>query len=151
MAGLDVDRRLRAAVLACVAFGSVAIGAEAFAQPGSTGGSIGKTGKSQSGSDEAPAIRREPSGRKPARPSAPVATSSCAKMPGSWSWFNGITVVIRSNGTAAGGRYTATWSCKNDGVIMHWSHGYTDRLQLSQDGTHLSGTNGYITVSGDKR
>lgn len=150
MARLGV-RRLHAAMLMAVALGSLAVSAEVSAQPGSTGGSIGKTGKSQSGSDEAPAVRREPPERKPARPSAPVATSSCSKMPGSWSWFNGITVVIRSGGTASDGRHTATWSCRNDSVVMNWSHGYTDRLQLSRDGTHLQGTNGLITVSGDRR
>jgi hypothetical protein len=34
---------------------------------------------------------------------------------------------------------------------MHWNHGYTDRLSLSQDGTHLQGTNGFVTVSGSRR
>jgi hypothetical protein len=139
------------AVLLAVLPGSLAVSEKVLAQAGSSGGIVGRTGKSQSGSDEAPPAAQEPSGRRQARPSRPVATSSCSKMPGNWAWFTGVTAVIRADGTAKAGPYTATWSCNNDSVVMHWSHGYTDRLQLSRDGTHLEGTNGYITVTGNKR
>ena len=72
-------------------------------------------------------------------------------MPGNWAWFTGVTAVIRANGTATAGPYSATWTCANDSVVMHWNHGYTDRLRLSRDGTHLEGTNGFVTVTGNRR
>ena len=149
MTRVGTVRRLIVAVLAAVVLGSLAASVNAFAQAGSAGGVVGKTGKSQSGRDEAAPAPREPKVRREVRPAAPA--SSCSRMPGSWSWFNGVTTVIRADGTATGGRYTATWTCSNDSVVMHWSHGYIDRLRLSRGGTHLEGTNGMITVSGDKR
>jgi hypothetical protein len=36
-------------------------------------------------------------------------------------------------------------------TVMHWSHGYTDRLMLLRDGTHLEGTHGTVIVTGDRR
>jgi hypothetical protein len=145
--------RLIAAAFVSVMLLSFVPTAKVFAQAGSIGGTVGKTDKSQSGVHEEPSFRPEPRTRKPAKQAGgPRSTgaSSCSRMPGNWSWFNG-SVVIRPDGTATGGGLTATWSCKNDYVVMHWSHGYTDRLTLSRDGTHLEGTNGMITVTGDRR
>jgi len=64
---------------------------------------------------------------------------------------SGHTTIIKADGTETAGPYTATWTCKNDDVVMNWSHGYTDRLRLLRDGTHLEGTNGTVIVSGDRR
>ncbi len=150
MARRAAVRRL-GVLLAAAWLGSFALPAEAFAQAGSVGGVVGKTGKSQSGSEEQPPVRREPASGRQARPPRAVAAAPCSKISGSWSWFNGVTVVIRPGGTATDGRHSATWSCSNDAVVMRWSHGYTDRLRLSRDGTHLEGTNGFVTVSGDRR
>ncbi len=153
MAIVDAVSRLIAAALVSVMLLSFSLTAKVFAQADSIGGTIGKTYKSQSGGYEEPSFRPEPKARKPANPvGVPrnIRASSCSKMPGNWSWFNG-SVIIRPDGTATGGHVTATWSCKNDFVVMHWSHGYTDRLTLSRDGTHLEGTNGVITVTGDRR
>jgi hypothetical protein len=33
---------------------------------------------------------------------------------------------------------------------MVWSHGYTDRLTLSSDGSRLEGTNGFVRVWGNR-
>ncbi|MDP1865937.1 MAG: hypothetical protein Q8L13_06280 [Bradyrhizobium sp.] len=154
MARKNAAGRLMAAGLLSVMLGSMGAASQLFAQAGSIGGTIGKTDKSQSGADEAPSIRPEPGTRKPARKADTprnVASSSCSKMPGNWAWFTGVTAVIRANGTATAGPYSATWTCANDSVVMHWNHGYTDRLRLSRDGTHLEGTNGFITVTGDRR
>lgn len=154
MAFRKAIRRLIAMALVSATLGSIAATAQVFAQAGSIGGTIGKTDKSQSGADETPTVRPEPRTRKPTKQAVVprnVATSSCSKLPGNWAWFTGVTAVIRSNGTATAGPYSATWTCANDFVVMHWSHGYTDRLRLSRDGTHLEGTNGYITVTGDRR
>lgn len=154
MARVNAVGRLFAAALVSVVLGSFGVIAKVSAQAGSIGGTIGKTDKSQSGTDEAPSIRPEPRTRKPTKQAdlpRNVATSSCSKMPGNWAWFTGVTAVIRPNGTATAGPYSATWTCADDSVVMHWNHGYTDRLRLSRGGTHLEGTNGYITVTGDRR
>lgn len=143
--------RLAATGFLSAALGLVAVNTEALAQAGSTGGTIGKTDKSESGSDRTPSTRPAAQPRKQDGSARNVAASSCSKMPGSWSWFNGATVVIKPDGTASGGPHTAKWSCTNGAVVMRWSHGYTDRLSLSQDGTHLQGTNGFVTVSGNRR
>jgi hypothetical protein len=154
MARLNTVGRLIAAALVSATLGSFAVTAEVFAQAGSIGGTVGKTDKSESGTDQAPSFRPEPKARKPAKQAGVprnVAASSCGKMPGNWSWFNYSNVIISPNGTATAGPFSATWSCKNDFVVMHWSHGYTDRLTLSRDGTHLEGTNGTVTVTGDRK
>lgn len=154
MARNNTAGRLVAAGLVSAVLGSMGAASQVFAQAGSIGGTIGKTDKSHSGTDEAPSIRPEPRTRKPTKQAdlpRNVATSSCSKMPGNWAWFTGVTAVIRPNGTATAGPYSATWTCADDSVVMHWNHGYTDRLRLSRDGTHLEGTNGYITVTGDRR
>jgi hypothetical protein len=117
------------------------------AQAGSTGGTIGKTDKSASGSTGEPrVIRREP---RRSRQSAPA--SPCGKVPGVWSWFNGSVVTIAAGGSASGGALTARWTCASGKVVMHWSHGYVDRLTLSADGNNLSGSNGLIRVWGQRR
>ena len=141
---------LAAAGLLAAALGLLAVNTKALAQAGSTGGTIGKTDKSQSGG-QLPSAQPEPQPRKQTGSSRNAAVSPCSRMPGSWSWFNGVTVVIRPDGTASDGPHTAKWSCASGAVVMRWSHGYTDRLSLSQDGTHLQGTNGFITVSGNRR
>ena len=143
-----------AAVLVSVMPLSLVLASKVSAQAGSIGGTIGKIDKSQSGVYEAPSFQPEPKARKPARQAgAPsnIATSSCSKMPGNWSWFNWNNVVISPNGTATAGPFSATWSCKDDFVVMHWSHGFTDRLTLSRNGTHLEGTNGHGIVTGDRK
>jgi hypothetical protein len=143
---------LVAAALVSVAPGSLAFTAGALAQAGSVGGTIGKTDKSVSGGDQAPSARPESKPRKSNAAPNNIATSLCGKMPGNWSWFNYPTVVISPDGTASAPPFSATWTCNNNSVVMHWNHGYTDRLTLSRDGTHLEGTNGSGTVvSGDRR
>ncbi len=146
MTRITAASRLAARVLLSAALGLLAVSTEAIAQAGSTGGTIGKTEKSESGGGLA-----EPQPRKQSGSTRSAPASSCSGMPGNWSWFNGMTVVIRPGGTASDGSHTATWSCSNGAVVMRWSHGYTDRLSLSQDGAHLQGTNGFITVSGSRR
>lgn len=151
MTKVDAVGGLIAAALVSVMLGSFAVTAKVFAQAGSIGGTVGKIDKSQSGTDQAPSTRPAPKVRKQASAPRNVEASSCSKMPGNWSWFNYPNVVIRPNGTATAGPFSASWSCNNDSVVMHWSHGYTDRLTLSRDGTHLEGTNGTVTVSGDRK
>jgi hypothetical protein len=109
-------------------------------QAGSIGGTIGKTDKSVSGGD---------------KETEPQRASSCAKLIGVWSWFIGGDVTFKSDGSYVQPQssLTGTWTCKSDYVLMLWSHGYTDRLTLSRDGTHLEGSNsnGFDGVSGDRK
>ena len=63
----------------------------AFAQAGSTGGTIGKTDKSASGGEEQQQTRK------------PTTSSSCSGLSGSWVWYNGIDVTIRAEGTMTAG------------------------------------------------
>ena len=71
----------------------------------------------------------------------PDAATPCRKVIGVWSWFIGGDVTVRNGGTAAQGPRTATWTCSNAQIVMVWSHGFTDRLTISADGTQMTGTN----------
>jgi hypothetical protein len=132
----------------------------AVAQAGSTGGTIGKQGKSVSGSEpeaKPPSAVRKPNkrGENPSPPAAaivpsaqspgtPATASPCAGTVGIWSWFIGGDVVIKTNGTVeAVNGLTARWQCNDGLIVMTWSNGFVDRLTLSSDRTKLSGTNNW--------
>jgi hypothetical protein len=121
----------------------------AYGQAGATGGTIGKQDKSVSGGEERTAPKRS---ARPTR-SRETHSTTCGKLAGGWSWFIGGDVFIKAGGTFAQPqtRLTGTWLCDGDHVVMLWSHGFTDRLTLSPDGMHLSGTNGLMTVTGDRK
>jgi hypothetical protein len=138
-------------------------GSPLLAQAGSTGGTVGKTDKSISGGNEAerhapakPRAKRErPTDRadRAVGRSSGVSVDGCAKLPRVWSWFVNGDVTIKAGGTLSQpqSKLTGTWTCKNNDVVMFWSHGFTDRLSLSRDGTHLEGSNGIIAVTGDRK
>jgi hypothetical protein len=67
----------------------------------------------------------------------------CPNISGSWHWFTGDTVAINSNGTTQPSLIGihAKWSCSTGVYTFIWSHGYTDRLTLSEGGKRLSGKN----------
>jgi hypothetical protein len=79
-------------------------------------------------------------------------------LPGTWKWFVNGDVTFAADGTlrqpAAG--LTGTWRIDGTRVVITWSHGYTDKLQLvgakrlegfgSQDAAATSG----FPVSGEK-
>lgn len=121
----------------------------ALAQAGSTGGTIGKTDKSVSGGDK----ETEPQRSIRSSKARTTEASSCAKLAGVWSWFTNGDVTFKTNGSFVQPQVSLSgnWTCKNDYVVMIWSHGYTDRLTLSRNGTHLEGTNGFNAVSGDRK
>jgi hypothetical protein len=123
----------------------------AIAQAGSTGGTIGKQNKSVSGADEPTTANRSKPAAKPRQPvsartpapSSRKTESPCGKVAGTWSWWVNGDVVVQPNGTAAqaASGLTGTWSCRDGEVAFIWSHGFTDRMRLSPDGTRLSGSN----------
>lgn len=119
-----------------------------IAQAGSVGGGVGKQGKSVSGGEEAPASRRQ----APPVAAVPPRASPCSRIPGVWSWFIGPDVTFHEGGRLTSPIFGGTWSCRDRQVVVSWSHGFVDRLTLSADGTHLSGTNQVGTaVSGTRK
>jgi hypothetical protein len=128
----------------------------AFAQAGSTGGTIGKTDKSISGSEETPVSRRNAPPAKPApafsssRPTG--AANSCTAIVGTWQWFNGEEAVFKMDGAAHTATNTGTWTCSGGSYVVSWSvGGWIDRLRISTDNTRIDGTNGFIRVSGIRK
>jgi hypothetical protein len=117
----------------------------AFAQAGSTGGTIGKQDKSVSG--DIPAVESTPALKKP-KPHrfgndspAKANGESCGRISGTWQWWNGGETVFRMDGTANHtSGMTATWTCSDGNYVVSWSTGF-DKLRLSPDGKRLDGSN----------
>jgi hypothetical protein len=133
----------------CAILLALSVEPEAFAQAGSTGGTVGKTDKSASGGEEKaepqkPVPKRDRRAGKPPSNEASSETrgSSCGRIVGTWNWVFGLTVVIKSNGsmTASNG-LTATWTCSDGQYSFAWSNNITDRVSLSKDGNQLDAVN----------
>jgi hypothetical protein len=136
-------------VVCCLAIIAAADGS-AFAQAGSTGGTLGKTDKSASGGDEKPR-RDKNAGRGGA---TKLAGRACNKVIGSWKWMllnQGVVVTLKADGTStATDNNTGTWTCTDRTVTIHWSIS-TDTLVLSSDGKKMIGTNQIGTPIGGSR
>jgi hypothetical protein len=119
--------------------------AVAFAQlqPGSTGGTIGKTDKSISGGEERSEPASRPRREAPTREAATTERStgsSCRGIVGTWSWVVGTETVFNANGSAHNtSGLTAKWVCANGVVIATWSHGVTNRIELSGNSLTIDG------------
>jgi len=63
---------------------------------------------------------------------------------GTWTWFDGRTILMSSDGTFREDKpmgLTGKWQLTDAGqrlFTLVWSHGYTDHLNLSADGSRLS-------------
>jgi hypothetical protein len=116
-------------------------------QPGSTGGTIGKRDKSETG--DSPAVEPIRAQNKP-RPhrsanDAPTKTkgASCGRITGTWRWWTGGDTVFRIDGTAKNTNgFTATWTCSDGNYLVSWPTGM-DNLRISSDGTRLDGSNNF--------
>jgi len=112
-------------------------GSLAFGQAGSTGGAIGKTDKSISGTEAAPNSRSEK--RTPERANGP---SLCDKVAGSWMWRwlnNSAVVTLSADGTSsASNGNSGSWTCAGRTVVVNWPLG-PDALTLSADARRLAG------------
>jgi hypothetical protein len=134
-----------AIMLAAVAL-LLRFGGAAFAQAGSTGGTVGKTDKAVSGAGEeqAPAPRRNSTSAK----AAPVEKNSRCNVVGTWSAsWQGIGAgsdvwIIKSDGSAsATSGYQGTWTCTDGAFVATFNHGFgSDRLVVSASGRSMSGT-----------
>jgi hypothetical protein len=122
----------------------------AFAQAGSTGGTIGKQEKSISGGEETPASR-SPAKTKRKSSETNAATASgkgCGRIIGVWTWRSSVfswRIAVRPNGVAThsiDNGISGTWSCKDDNAVFVWANGrYLDHVTLSPEPDRLEGTN----------
>jgi hypothetical protein len=144
-------------ILACAGM-LMLLPATAFAQAGSTGGTVGKTDKSVSG-EAAPQSPPQPE-RHTAKPTiasrSNEVSGSCGKFVGAWEWthIGIITVVFKSDGTAeASNGYNGSWGCQSGILNVTWSGGVTFRLAISPDGRHFASTSNVLglPVSGVRK
>jgi len=85
---------------------------------------------------------------------APKAAGACDSIPGLWSWFVNGDVTFAAGGTLVQGPRTGRWTCNSATrqVTIVWSHGYTDELLLSPDGSRLTGRNNQqSSVAGQRK
>jgi len=115
-------------------------GTPVFAQAGSTGGTIGKQGKSASGSENQTGDHRT---AKSLSPSVQGAKGpSCRRVVGTWSWADGATAVFNEDGSGQhSGGWKATWACKGPNIIATWPLGVVDSMTFSENGNSLLITN----------
>jgi hypothetical protein len=119
-----------------------------LAQDGSTGGAIGKQGKSVSGGEEQSPQRATP-GRPviPANPTPGTAANRCTHALGVWAFNNGIDVVLKNRETAsATNGDSGTWSCDSGIVTVKW-RGHADRYTISSNGTQITGISGFMGMA----
>jgi len=86
---------------------------------------------------------------------SPTPTGPCSEIVGSWSWFNGGVVTVRSDGTIEHdiSGNSGRWECIDPDertFTLRWERGdWVDTLTLSVDGNELQGTNNAgMSVSG---
>jgi uncharacterized caspase-like protein len=75
------------------------------------------------------------------KPAVQAPVSPCRKVAGVWSWFIGGDAIFKEGGTVSNSFVTGTWTCRDQNVVIEWSHGFTDRLIISADGTRMNGRN----------
>jgi len=146
--------------------GLLALGQQesAFAQAGSTGGTIGKTDKSISGGESAAEPDRPPATSSPKRSVAKTqetpSSHSCDRIVGRWSWYLGVSESVFYKGGSAAhpvSGSTGKWTCSGDTVSVVWSYQgttRTDRITVSQDGNGIfvdSPWGGGIKFTGTRR
>ncbi len=168
--GLPV-KRLRGRLLGfALLFGLFALGQHesAFAQAGSTGGTIGKQNKSISGVDDAAGSQYAvPASKLPrstgSRRAAEKASkqdegtgSVCGRIPGVWTangWYNAIygrgDVVLNADGSA---RHVSgiigTWTCRGGHFVMDWKNWAHGEGTLSNDGNTVTFADGATMTRG---
>jgi len=142
---IAMRKSIALAIVCCLAT-FVAADGQAFAQAGSTGGTIGKTDKSASGGENS---------TRPSNRSRPTTASGCS-VAGAWLWkWQGQTTVVTLNGdgtATATNANSGSWTCTGRTVVIHWIAS-TDTLVLSSDGKSLTGSTtgaGGVSISGKR-
>jgi hypothetical protein len=115
-------------------------------EPGSAGGTIGKQGRSASGSEATEPQRaspRTPGGATAAKPPA-SGGSSCGKLVGTWQGPT-ATSVFNSNGTVTSPSfpYSGPWTCRNGQLVITWKDFGADQCQMSANGDQMNCTNAF--------
>lgn len=120
------------------------------AQAGSTGGTIGKQGKSVSGGEE----RSSPT--QSAKPGQRRGAASCPNIIGVWnSWASGLfgkaDTTFNNNGTAIHrSGIPGTWKCENGQLTMIWGRsGRVEHFTLSPDRKKIIRSDGAVGFSRD--
>jgi hypothetical protein len=134
-------KSMRTFTCAAVTLAAVALlapfGRAAFAQAGSTGGTLGNTDKSISGDRrEEPAAPKSQAHRSASAPAkAKTKSSGCGNVVGAYQWAVGIGV-LKSGGVATSSvpGVQGTWTCTNGQVTVIWNNGYTDHLTPTPNG-----------------
>jgi hypothetical protein len=130
--------------LLALSFSAFAHVSSALAQAGSTGGTIGKTEKSISGSEDTDRPRAAPLAKRPAAKEQETSSGgSCGRIVGRWSWYLNLTEsVFHKDGTAGhSSGATGRWSCTGGTVSVvwgDWGNARTDRIAVSPDGNTIS-------------
>lgn len=137
-------RFLIAAAIAAIAL----VPARAWSQePGSAGGTIGKQGRSASGSEAGEPGRTAPAPKSGGSASAKQrasAGSSCARVVGVWQGPTAEST-FKSGGTVTSPSfpYSGPWTCGNGQLVITWKDFGVDRCRLSSDGNQMSCTNAF--------
>jgi hypothetical protein len=130
---------------------SVPFAGTAFAQAGSTGGTIGKSDKSESGGEERPSLDHP---RVKRQPSAVVhhPAAEHVSISGPWAANNGFTYHVTQSGSSFTwilGSEIAHGTINGDELHASWSGGFTmgsGTGRLSKDGLTITWDNGVIFV-----
>jgi hypothetical protein len=107
----------------------------AFAQAGSTGGTVGKQDKSVSGGDTKSEVGR--AAKSPAHNS----TERCGGIVGVWAFSNGVDVSVNPDGGATANGWHASWTCQANVITIRWP-AFVDNYTIGSDGRSLSGASG---------
>ena len=129
-----------------------AMGTPAFAQAGSTGGNIGKQGKSASGGSEVEPQRTAPAQKPRSSDDAkPGNQKSCGKVAGNWtSSFSGafgagdVTVSGGGSYNHRSGLVAGTWTCSAGKFTFTATNGAVAQVSLSSDGKQLEYADGSV-------
>jgi len=127
-------------VLCILVLGMFLVPCVAQVQPGSTGGSIGKTDKSISGGEEANKPRVAPHLKQ--RNTSEQQTSqghACNAIVGRWSWYRGVTeMTFFKGGTMRNSSGpTGTWTCINGRSARSGDFVSKEQYTVSQDGKSM--------------
>jgi hypothetical protein len=117
-------------------------------QPGSTGGTLGKTDKSATGGEEATPHSSNKTERHVHEPAVTGGrgVSKCGNLAGDWQYAHGPVARYTSGGAAIGltDNSRGTWTCSGEEIIITWTSGvaagHIHRMTLSADGQHFVGT-----------
>lgn len=76
--------------------------------------------------------------------------SAGPEIAGTWRWYNGVVVVIQSDGTFTAGTVTGRWRGSGLSYSLTWPNP-VDTVKLSSDHTRVDGANQYgVHISGTK-